>query len=529
MIKRMPAVRSSDGIGKIQQVQFGGYWHTPAAQDGEIYDMENMSGRDFPLLSTRHPRWRLINSQYENRGIYAHDGIYCVSRNRLYKDGERKGEVKNLEERRQFVSIGAYIIILPDMMYYNRLTDEIGDLSATWTGAVEFRDGEYAGVAAKGNTMVTTGDAFPFRAGDAVTISGSGENDKSIIIREVSEDGKTLVFYENSFVNGGGDAVTVSREVPALRFACENENRLWGCDGDTIYASKPGDPFNFNVFDGLSTDSYAVTVGSAGDFTGCISFMGYPCFFKENQIYKVYGSKPSDFQVMGSASLGVAEGSHASLAVAGEVLYYLSRVGIVAYAGGIPQSVAEAFGGVRYRDAVGGSDGVRYYVSMLDEDGKAHLFCYDTDKRMWHREDGIYAVGFAYHKDRLLMADRRNVYQMGNGEKENPEGTLMANSDLALKSFVEFGDFVEGSPNRKGTAKLQMRVELEAGATLTVKMMFDSDGEWRHVAELTTEKKRSYYLPIIPRRCDHFRIRLEGVGEWRLYSLTREHYSGSEI
>jgi hypothetical protein len=74
-----------------------------------------------------------------------------------------------------------------------------------------------------------------------------------------------------------------------------------------------------------------------------------------------------------------------------------------------------------------------------------------------------------------------------------------------------------------------MRVELEAGATLAVKMMFDSDSEWRHVAKLTTEKKRSYYLPIIPRRCDHFRIRLEGVGEWRLYSLTREHYSGSEI
>lgn len=522
MIKRMPAVRNGDGIGKIQQVQFGGYWHTPAAQDGEIYDMENMSGRDFPLLSTRHPRWMWRKLKKPN-GLYAHDGMYWVDGTTMYENGRAVGTVSDGQKR--FASIGTYIIILPDMMYYDRLTRYFGSLAAKWSGEVEFKDGEYAGVEAKGNTMTTTGEEFPFRAGDAVTISGSGENDKSIIIREVSEDGKTLVFYENSFVNGRRDAVTVRREVPALRFACENENRLWGCDGDTIYASKPGDPFNFNVFDGLSTDSYAVTVGSAGDFTACVSYMGYPCFFKENQIYKVYGSKPSDFQVMGSASLGVDDGSPASPATAGETLYYLSRTGIVAYAGGIPQGVADAFGGVRYHTAVGGSDGERYYVSMQDGDGVWSLFCYDTTKRLWHREDETEVVAFAYHQGLWMLSADGWLQLMGCAE----EIPAFVQAETQVESFVEFGDFVEGSPNRKGTAKLQMRVELEASAKLTVKMMFDSDGRWRQVAELTTEKKRSYYLPIIPRRCDHFRIRLEGVGEWRLYSLTREHYAGSEI
>ena len=41
--------------------------------------------------------------------------------------------------------------------------------------------------------------------------------------------------------------------------------------------------------------------------------------------------------------------------------------------------------------------------------------------------------------------------------------------------------------------------------------------------------KRSFYLPIIPRRSDHFRIRFSGTGGWRLYSLVRESYSGSEL
>ena len=49
------------------------------------------------------------------------------------------------------------------------------------------------------------------------------------------------------------------------------------------------------------------------------------------------------------------------------------------------------------------------------------------------------------------------------------------------------------------------------------------------VKELKTTVKRSFYLPVVPRRADHVRLKLEGEGMWRLYSLTREAYSGSEL
>lgn len=522
MLNRLPAVPNGDGIGKIQQVRFGGYNHTPGAQDGEIYDMENMSARDYPLLSPRRPRWlwRRLNKP---NGLFGEGGMYWVDGTAFYADGVFVGSVSDGKKR--FAALGDYVIILPDLCYYNRETGEFGNLAEEWSGAVEFADGTYAGEAAKGNTMISQGGAFPFREGDAVEIAGSGTNDKTIIIREISADKKTLRFYENSFTVGKVSGVTVSRKVPALRFACENENRLWGCDSDTIYASKPGDPFNWNVFDGISTDSWAVTVGSAGEFTACVSYMGYPCFFKENQIYKIYGSKPSDFQAMGSASLGVDGGSGASPAAAGETLYYLSRTGMTAYAGGIPQGIADVFGGVRYTDAVGGSDGERYYVSMKDEGGAWSLFCLDTAKGMWHREDACQAVAFAWHDGLWMLASDGRMWLFDG------TGTVPADAvaETQIASSVEFGDFVEGSPNKKGTAKLQMRAELEPGASVKVRMMFDTDGEWRDVAVLSTPVKRSYYLPIIPRRCDHFRIRLDAVGEWRLYGLTREHYSGSEL
>ena len=78
-------------------------------------------------------------------------------------------------------------------------------------------------------------------------------------------------------------------------------------------------------------------------------------------------------------------------------------------------------------------------------------------------------------------------------------------------------------------SKLQLRMELEEGAEVQVYLKFDG-GEWLKVDEKLCEaKKRSYYLPIVPRRGDHYRLKLEGKGAFRLYSLTREYYSGSEL
>ena len=524
----LPSMVYADGIKKYQQTKFGGYNHNLSAQDGELWDMKNLTSDLYPLLSPRRPR-HLMRTLTKPNGLYAKDGLYWVDGTGFYDGGLLVGAVT--DGRKQFAALGAYIIILPDKAYYNRLTGEFGSLEASWSGSAKLQDGTYVGEEALANTIYAAGAAWAdtFREGDAVTISGCAihpENNVTIIVREI--DGDYLRFYENSFVIAeGGDTerLTLTRAVPDMDFICENENRLWGCKGDTIYSSKLGDPFNWNVFDGVATDSFAVDVGSAGDFTGCCSYLGYPCFFKEENIYKVYGSKPSNFQVMGSASLGVEEGSHGSLAIAGEVLFYLSRAGVVAYSGGIPQSVAAPFGTERYRSAVAGSDGTKYYISMQGADGGWTLFVYDTRTNLWHKEDALEVVGFGWNTELFFLDSAGNLWLNGNA-RSIPEG---AEQETTVESMAEFGDFVEDDPNRKGTAKLQVRMELDAGSSVTISMQFDSDGIWRPVSTLTATAKRSFYLPIIPRRSDHFRIRFSGTGGWRLYSLVRENYSGSEL
>ena len=100
----------------------------------------------------------------------------------------------------------------------------------------------------------------------------------------------------------------------------EYNNRLWGCSGSTIYASKLGDPTNWNYFKSLSTDSYAVDVGSDGDFTGCAATPSHLVFFKDNVIHKLYGSKPSNYQTMDVKADGVQAGCENSLCLINGIL-----------------------------------------------------------------------------------------------------------------------------------------------------------------------------------------------------------------
>lgn len=524
----LPEMAYSDGITKRQQIRFGGYNHNPYAQDGELWDMENMSSDQYPLLSPRKPRHKILTSEKPN-GVYARDGLFWVDGTALYKDGEKIADVA--DGRKQWVCIGDLMIVLPDKVFYNTAEGTTGSLEAEWTGGVTIRDGTYAGIQAKANTIYAEGADWgsSFRAGDAVTISGCivhTQNNKTPIIREI--DGDELRFYENVFViaeGGDSEQVTIARKMPDLEMVCEHENRLWGCVGNTIFSCKQNDPFNWSAYDGLTDDSYYVPVTSPGPFTGCCSYRGYVYFFKEDQIYRIYGDRPSNFQAMASASMGVAEGSGGSLAVAGETLFYLSRTGIMAYTGGVPQSIAAPFGTDRYRNAVAGSDGTKYYVSMEGADGKYQLFVYDTGNGLWHREDGTQAVGFAW-MDGLCCLSGDGTLWLLDAAGAVPEGAVPEFGPLA---WAEFGDFVEGDPNRKGVSKLQLRIELDDGAMVDVLVQFDSDGVWRKVKTLTAFKKRSYYLPIVPRRCDHFRIKIYGQGGWKLYSMVRESYSGSEM
>ncbi|MEG1926694.1 MAG: hypothetical protein RR415_13215, partial [Ruthenibacterium sp.] len=186
-----------------------------------------------------------------------------------------------------------------------------------------------------------------FTAGDAIDISGCTtcpKNNGSHIIRSIS--GRTLSFHANTFSQVGleNGTLMLERKVPDLSCICECDNRIWGAAGTTIYASALGDPRNFNVYDGLATDSYSVAVGTDGDFTGCIAYSSTVLFWKENCVHKILGSYPAQYEVYTYTVPGLQEGSEKSLCIINETLFYKGRSGVYAYNGGTPVLISACFG-----------------------------------------------------------------------------------------------------------------------------------------------------------------------------------------
>ena len=525
----------SDGIRQLKQTRFLGLNHNEGAGDGEIFNMKNLCSDEYPLLATR-PKRKLFKTLTKGNGLFGWDKLCWVDGTDFYYDGVVKGTVT--DGKKIFCGISSFIIIAPDMAYYDMASGTFGNLAAS-TGpgtsgggvaSITFRDGTIYGETAEANTIYSAvlnwGDYF--REGDAITISGCSiaANNITIIVREIS--GHEMRFYENSFTNGTvTDAnIKFERKVPALEGMMENENRLWGYVDKTIYVSKLGDPFNFNVFDGLDTDSFVTDTGSTGDFNGCIAFRGYPYFCKDERVYKVYGSQPSNYEILSSSVLGVAAGSGASMAVAGDFLLYLNRNGVCLHKGGLPTMISRAFGDERYKNAVGGSDGMKYYISMEDMQSKSHLFVYDTMKGLWHEEDDTKVLYFANSGGNLYYLDDKNKIWITGTILDAPSGST---DEADFTWEAEFTDFVDDSPDKKDMRKLLIRMELDDDAYCNVWLKMDSDGDWFQPQDgkLEEETKRSYYLAIVPRRADHYRLKLEGKGGCRVYSITREVSIGS--
>lgn len=515
-----------DGYGKRMLTGFGGIVHIPACGDGELYDSQNLTADYYPLMGARKERG-LYKTLTKANGLAARDVLMWVDGTKFYYNGVEKGTVT--DSRKAFYFIGAHVIIWPDKAYYNVNTDTFGGLEEIYVsgvGQISFSDGQYAGVSAKANCIVTTGTAFKFEVGDAVTISGCGVSANNIvpIIREISDDKKTLRFYENTFKISNGTsyteagAITIARKVPDMDFLCQNENRLWGGKGDDIYCCNLGNPKVWMDYDGLATGSWSVSVGSEGDFTGCVSAFGYAIFMKEERIYKVYGTKPSDFKVLDSARSGVLGGCERSFAIAGETLFFRSRAGVVRYSGGYPSFVDSELGELSPRSAAAGSDGRKYYISGTDDNGNGVFLCYDTRFRTWIKEDNTIATDFAY---------ANGLYYLSGNEIWKIESGAECEKEASVESVAEFGDFYEGSPQIKTIAAIQIRADVPEDATLKAYIRYDNETSWTEIGTLTGAKQM-HKLPLLQHRCDYWRLKLVGTGLWKVHAIAREYAQGSD-
>lgn len=374
------------------------------------------------------------------------------------------------------------------------------------------------------------GNAFDyhhFHAGDGITISGMGDDmfilngshvvqhaDQGCIVISGTIDGKRSL----SVI----DPVLFEQKVPVLDFVVESGNRLWGCKKNTneIYGCKLGDWSNWNCFQGLSTDSWVGTIGTPGEFTGAVVQNGYPIFYKENYKHKVWPSAAGAHQITVTECSGVEKGSENSIAVLDGTVFYKSPLGVCADDGGGVVEIGHKLWDMRYSGAAGAIHDRKYYLNMAASNGENHLFVYDIYRKLWHREDISVSGCLVSGGKRLCTVSGGAIWDLtGNtGTLEKEVSWMAVTGDLGLEL-----------PEQKYISHLTLRLCLEPGATLEIFAQYDRQQEWVKLGQVYGTDLRSFSLPVRPRRCDQLRLKLQGTGMCKLYSITKTLERGSEL
>lgn len=579
---RLPTMAEISRSEELTQ-QFPGLDRNLRGTDGSMSDMLNLTSDHYPLLASREKR-TLLDVLVKPNGLMAKDKLVWVDNRNLFYGGEDLTDhlidagVHLTDSEKTLVSMGAYILILPDKAYINTQDyTDCGKIEADWTSGSEATislcmadgaaydytasatapenpkagqywldtsgeneamkvwaesTGSWAAVETVYCKIACTGIGKQFAENDGVTLSGTGkeELDGSKILYGVSADSVVVIGLVPQTVTVAAGKLRIQRKMPDMDYVCECQNRIWGCkyglvDGKTIneiYCCALGDFKNWERYAGISTDSYRASVGTDGKWTGAITYLGYPLFWKENHLHKVYVDEGGAHQIQDTACQGVQEGCSRSLQVVNDRLYFKSRSGVCVYDGSLPENTGYSLGNELFSEAVGGSLRGKYYLSMHGETGW-NLFVYDTKNGIWVKEDGTHALAMATLLDELYILDADTKQFLGaTGKAAGPKEKRVQWS--ATTNIIGYSD-----AGQKYVSRFAVRLRLEDGATAQFSIEYDSNGEWLPCGSITGNRIKSEILPVKPRRCDHFRIRITGFGTMQIYSISKIYEKGSDV
>ena len=498
-------------------IEFKGLDRKHTVPEGEMSDMLNLSSDAYPILTQRKARGTMalpegvvrplqILSRFERIALIAKtaDDIF------FYYDGVKIDAVTGLSESTRMVAINKKLCFFPEKTYLEIFSD--GRIGQYGSLAVDHE--ATAAVVTLTNEDVQMDAVSGLGYDDAINLVGTlsytagGESrtaacNASCIIETVS-DGKMILPRETFIEMTGEDATGITftghitRSVPDLDMVIEWNNRLWGANSEdnTIYACKLGDPKNWQYYQGTSLDSYYAEQGTDGVWTGVALYSNHLIFFKQNSMCRIYGTAPSNFQLTNTEVFGVEYGSRQSVVTINDTVFYKSKIGIMAYSGGIPYCISDNLG-IEFRSVVAGTEKRKYYASLQKKSGGYELVVFDIAKGLWHKEDStrfrscatvgdkLYYV--QYETDLLVCSENLPCSEwtlVGSDSTRGNVGIINPDSPTedaeSMKWKAVFGPFDEYLEEHKIYSKLALRLIATGNASAKVYIAID---EQTHDAE----------------------------------------------
>ena len=524
-----------------------------------------------------------IIARYGRLAMLATDSSENVS---FWYDGVKRTSVTGLSTSTRMVAINTKVCFFPEKKYIEIIPNGTGytigntgslEEEQTVSAATFTLTSEYGKFAVSAGHSLKYDDAISFSASVSYTDTNNASKTQTVstsCIIEAVENTNTICIAADVFGITDADTskpmtitATLKRTMGNIQLdhVIEWNNRLWGASNNdnTIYACKLGDPTNWQYFQGTSLDSYYATQGTDGVWTGVAAYSGHIIFFKPNGMCRIYGTAPSNYQVTNTKCYGVEDGSSLSVVTINDVVYYKSLVGIMAYTGGTPVCISDKLT-TEFANVVAGSEGSKYYATIQKKvnENAFELVVFDIEKGVWLREDELKIRSCCAINNRLYVSTYEGtslvcsdtlycdpylveksinsqgaVYIMNPAEREDDWADLIAwnyNDDTHLyepeyetiKWRAVFGPFHEYLETKKIYSKLALRLKANAESSASIYISID-DGDWELVKEYPEVSTSGERIPIIPRRCDRYSIKVEGEGGCELVSLTRHVRRGS--
>lgn len=427
-----------------------------------------------------------------------------------------------------------------------------------------------------------------YTVNDVIFISNTKNErlDKSYVVYKIGKNDDAGI-YLNGYVDRAVtvQSVILEKKIPyGLDFVFENKNRLFGCFSgydekgkyvNEIYVSAMNDPTNWYRYDGTVSQCYTVSVTSDGCFTGAAVINGYPTFFKEDCMYRIYGDSPNEFQLISFDCAGIQEGSEKSLAGYNGTYYYKSNIGIMRISDGYPVKISEALSDELTGNVTGGTDGIYYYAAIKDENNTSKIYVYDINRGLWQCETSdknirqflkyrnmLFSVGeyisessqkkidelyelylnaenvivrtryYLLWIEAKLSAEYKISLELFSVSSDFDKVNICINSGekiVTLKYFdeddfswcFETGEISYSYYSMKYIEKIFIRVKADFYARADIDILYNTSKEWHSLQAIYGENEtKTYEICIRPQKCDSFRIRFAGTGDVKILSST---------
>lgn len=300
-------------------------------------------------------------------------------------------------------------------------------------------------------------------------------------------------------------------------------NRLYATKDNTLFYSALRLPSDWTTVN--DSGQIVIETQDGEKISGLASYGHHVIVFKPSSFHELYGTGPYNYEmVQSSDSIGCI--SNRSIKEVNGVLYWLGKDGIYAYMGGsMPVNVAdpkiipyiERLNTLGYQHCVGGTDGTRYYISLvLDNDSTPSItLVYDPRYKSWWEFD-TKGTGFAQNNNDFYYANANGDVLLEGGTTDNGTAILWER----ISGLLTDGD----ATTKKSIHKLWIVADIEANSTFNISYSTDSEGDnFTLVKSVTpTGKLQNIKLPIIIPPSEWFRIKLHGTGKCKIHEMVRE-------